>query len=165
MREIAIVGARDKVRRGWAMEGPGTAAPEPPPRLAEELAVLLREIAEPRTVPLARAVLAEVAEREGVPAAVRSALALAVTETCANAVRHAYVGFGAPGDVEVRAGRVGAVMTVEVADDGRGMVPRFDGPGLGLGLALIAYLADVVEIRGRQGTVVRMQFNLDVEEA
>jgi anti-sigma regulatory factor (Ser/Thr protein kinase) len=106
--------------------------------------------------------LVEVAGREGVSPSVRSALALAVTEACANVVRHAYAELDAPGDVEVRVGRVGAVMTVEVADNGRGMVPRFDSPGHGVGLALIAAVADVVEIRGRRGgTVVRMQFDLD----
>ena len=126
--------------------------------------MLVREVAEPRTVTLARTMLAEVAEREGVTPSVRAALALAVTEACANAVRHAYVERDVPGEVEVRVGRVGAVMTVEVADDGRGMVPRFDGPGPGIGLALIASLADVVEIRSRHGVVVRMQFALDGEK-
>jgi len=164
VREVAIAGARDTVRRGWVVETAGTTSPAPPPPLAEELAVLVREVAEPRTVTLARTVLVEVAEREGVPAPVRSALALAVTEACANVVRHAYVDADAPGDVEVRAGMAGAVMTVEVADHGRGMVPRLDGPGLGIGLALIAQMADVVELRGRRGTVVRMTFSLDGED-
>jgi anti-sigma regulatory factor (Ser/Thr protein kinase) len=113
---------------------------------------------------LARAVLTEVAEREGVPEAVRSALALAVTEACANVVLHAYVDADAPGHLEVRACRAGAVLIVEVADDGRGMVPRIDSSGLGLGLPLIAQMADVFEIRThrqRRGLVLRMQFNLD----
>jgi serine/threonine-protein kinase RsbW len=164
VREIAVAGARDTVRRGWVVESAETATPAPPPPLAEELAVLVREVAEPRTVTLARTVLVEVAEREGVPAPVRSAMALAVTEACANAVRHAYVDADTPGDVEVRAGKAGGVMTVEVADHGRGMVPRLEGPGLGLGLALIVQMADVVEIRGRPGMVVRMRFSLDGED-
>ena len=70
----------------------------------------------------------------------------------------------APGYLEVRACRVGAVLTVEVADDGRGMVPRIESPGLGLGLALIAQMADVFEIRTerkRPGLTLRMQFDLD----
>jgi hypothetical protein len=56
-----------------------------------------------------------------------------------------------------------AVLVVDVADEGRGMVPRIDSPGLGLGLALIAQVADVLEIldqRERPGVVVRMHFNL-----
>ena len=168
VHEVAIVGVRDKVRRGWAMEANrDAAAPAAPPvRLAEALAVLVRGVAEPRTVSLARSVLVEVAEREGVPLAVRSAVALAVTEACANVVRHAYVDADAPGNVEVRAGKSGTVLIVEVADDGRGMLPRADYPGLGFGLPLIAEMADIVEIRshrGRRGLVVRMQFNLDEE--
>jgi hypothetical protein len=56
-----------------------------------------------------------------------------------------------------------AVLVIDVADEGRGMVPRVDGQGLGVGLPLIAQVADVLEIldqRERPGVVVRMQFNL-----
>jgi len=90
------------------------------------------------------------------------ALALAVTEACANVVLHAYLDAEAPGVLEVRAWTADAVLFVEVADDGRGMVPRIDSPGLGLGLPLIAQVADVVEIHTRperRGLVLRMQFN------
>ena len=150
VHEVAIVDARNKVRRGWTVDHTNGAATRSgaPARLAEELTVLVREVAEPGTVPLARAVVAKVAEREGVPETVRSALALALTEACTNVVLHAYVDADdAPGYLEVRACRVGAVLTVEVADDGRGMVPRVESPGLGLGLSLIAQMADVFEIR------------------
>lgn len=126
--------------------------------------MLVREVAEPKTVRLACALLTEVAEREGVPEGVRSALALAVTEACANVVLHAYVDADAPGELVVRACKADAALTVEVADAGRGMVPRIDNPGLGLGLPLIAQMADVFEIRSdrrRRGLVLRMQFNLD----
>jgi len=163
VHEVAIVDARDKVRRGWAFDHTNGAATRsgPPGRLTEELTVLVREVAEPSTVPLARAVLAKVAEREGVPETVRSALALALTEACTNVVLHAYD--DTPGYLEVRACRVDAVLTVEVADDGRGMVPRIESAGLGLGLPLIAQMADVFEIRTerkRPGLIVRMQFDL-----
>ena len=105
------------------------------------------------------------AEREGAPETARSALALALTEACTNVVLHAYVDADdAPGYLEIRACRVDAVLTVEVADDGRGMVPRIESPGLGLGLGLIAQMADVFEIRTerkRRGLTLRMQFDLD----
>jgi serine/threonine-protein kinase RsbW len=163
VHEIAIVGARDTVRRGWAMDD--TNSHVPPARLAEaSFTMLVREVAEPSAVPLARAVLTKAAEREGVSEAVRSALALAVTEACANVVLHAYVDAGAPGDLEVRACLADAVLIVEVVDDGRGMVPRVDSPGFGLGLPLIAQLADVLEIRThgqRRGVALRMHFKLD----
>ena len=165
VREVAIMGSQDKVRRGWAVDDMNGDAPPSAPdaRVGKEPTLLVREVAEPGAVPLARAALAEVAEREGVPEAVRSALALAVTEACANVVAHAYLDAEAPGDLEVRAWKADAVLFVEVSDDGRGMVPRTDSPGLGLGLPLIAQMADVVEIRTRperRGLGLRMQFNL-----
>lgn len=89
--------------------------------------------AEPEAVPQARALIAGFAEREGAPEIVRSALTLAVTEACANVVMHAYLDAEVPGDVEVRAERVDEMLLVEVRENGRGMVPRLDSPGLGLG--------------------------------
>jgi serine/threonine-protein kinase RsbW len=164
VREVAVVNARDKVRRGWVIDGTNGSEAAPRVGLAEEYTVLVREVAEPAAVPLARAALRKVAEREGVPEAVGSALALAVTEACANVVLHAYADAGTPGEVEVRACRTGAVLIVEVSDDGRGLAPRINGPGLGLGLPLISQLADVFEMRtsrASRGLVLRMHFNLD----
>ena len=158
--EVEVVNARDrKVRRGWAVEHEG-----PPALLADELTVLVRALAEPEAVPLTRALLTELAEREGVTETVRTALALAVTEACANVVRHAYAEAEALGDLEVRAARVDGHLVVEVADHGRGLAARSDGSGLGMGLSLISQLADAVEIRTerkRPGLVVRMQFDLN----
>ncbi len=166
VHEVAIVNGRgDKVRRGWAVERANSPAPEPAPaQLVAELTVLLHTAAEPNAVPLARSVLTSVAERAGVPATVREAMALAVTEACANVVLHAYP--DAPGDLEVRAGKTGTAVIVEVADDGQGLVARIENPRLGLGLPLIAQLADAFEIRTgrkRPGLVLRMQFDLDGE--
>jgi serine/threonine-protein kinase RsbW/stage II sporulation protein AB (anti-sigma F factor) len=112
-------------------------------------------------VPLARAVLTQFAHRENAPETVRSALALAVTEACSNVVLHAYVDAEAPGYLEVSAARQDGALVVEVRDDGRGMVPRIDSPGLGVGLPLIAQMADTFETRTRaSGLAVRMHFNL-----
>jgi serine/threonine-protein kinase RsbW/stage II sporulation protein AB (anti-sigma F factor) len=54
-----------------------------------------------------------------------------------------------------------------VADRGRGIVPRPDSPGLGLGLPLIATLAESLELgTGRsEETEVRMTFDLGVPSA
>lgn len=166
VHEIAIVNGRARVRRGWTVDaatGAGAAPSQAIAPLTEEATVLVRGLAEPAIVPQARATLATIAGREGAPAAVCSAVALAVSEACTNVVQHGYVDADAPGNLEVRAWRNGAVLTVEVADDGRGIVPRADRPGLGLGMALIVRLADVVEIRSREhrGMVVRMAFSLD----
>ena len=104
-------------------------------------------------------------ERLGAAEDVRTDIALAVGEACANVVIHAYP----PGDVgplvvhavQTRAG--GPKLTVTVIDQGQGMAPRPDSPGLGLGLPLIANLADHLEIRDGPdgvGTEVVMVFSL-----
>jgi serine/threonine-protein kinase RsbW/stage II sporulation protein AB (anti-sigma F factor) len=53
-------------------------------------------------------------------------------------------------------------LRVTVTDEGRGMVPRTDSPGLGLGLGVIARLTDGLEITnpGGRGTEVRVSFAL-----
>jgi anti-sigma regulatory factor (Ser/Thr protein kinase) len=55
------------------------------------------------------------------------------------------------------------VVEARVVDDGSGMMPRNDSPGVGLGLPLIHRLADQVELRtgadGR-GTELCMRFFL-----
>jgi serine/threonine-protein kinase RsbW len=50
-----------------------------------------------------------------------------------------------------------------VTDDGSGMAPRDDSPGIGLGLPLIRHLADQFEHRrppGNVGTELWMHFRL-----
>ncbi|CAN5131168.1 hypothetical protein BH20ACT16_BH20ACT16_07000 [soil metagenome] len=87
---------------------------------------------------------------------------LAVTEACTNVVIHAYEE-GEEGDLEVDATIEEDRLTVVIRDSGRGIVPRPDSPGLGLGLPLIATLAESLELgkdRDDQ-TEVRMTFRLD----
>jgi serine/threonine-protein kinase RsbW len=86
---------------------------------------------------------------------------LAVTEACTNVVVHAYP--DGPGPMAVSAGVNGDALTVVVADEGRGILPRPDSPGLGLGLPLIATLATSLELgtNDRDETEVRMTFALD----
>src|SRR4051812_21865637 len=89
-----------------------------------------------------------------------AAIEIAVSEAVTNAVMHAYV--GAPGgEVAVKAEMPeGDGLFVDVSDDGSGLVPRSDSPGLGLGLALIARLAASFEVHEPPGagTTVRMHF-------
>jgi len=89
---------------------------------------------------------------------------LAVTEACTNVVIHAYERDDV-GDLEVDATIDDQVLTVVIRDNGRGIVPRPDSPGLGLGLPLIATLAATLELGkdGDEHTEVRMTFHLDEE--
>ncbi|WP_187369013.1 ATP-binding protein [Baekduia soli] len=86
---------------------------------------------------------------------------LAVTEACTNVVVHAYP--DGEGSMAVSAGLRDGALTVIVADEGRGILPRPDSPGLGLGLPLIATLASSLELgtNDREETEVRMTFELD----
>ena len=53
---------------------------------------------------------------------------------------------------------------VTVSDDGCGMVPRLDSPGLGVGLPFIAHTADTLDIDHNDsgGTELRMTFRIAV---
>jgi anti-sigma regulatory factor (Ser/Thr protein kinase) len=87
---------------------------------------------------------------------------LAVTEACTNVVIHAYEDHE-HGDLEVDASIDDGRLTVVIRDNGRGIVPRPDSPGLGLGLPLIATLAESLELGKDPAdhTEVRMTFRLD----
>src|ERR1700691_680695 len=74
-----------------------------------------------------------------------SDIRLAVTEPCTNVVVHAYPeGHEAP--MEVLATLLGEELMVVVRDEGAGLGPRPDSPGLGLGLPLIASLTESVQL-------------------
>jgi serine/threonine-protein kinase RsbW len=89
-----------------------------------------------------------------------SDIKLAVTEACTNVVVHAYP--DAEGPMGLRASIDDRHLYLVVTDRGRGIVPRPDSPGLGLGLPLIATLAESLELGTGNGeeTEVRMTFDL-----
>lgn len=97
-----------------------------------------------------------------------SDIRLAVTEACSNVVVHAYSEHGAEasskrsgwGMMEVSATMVGDDLAITVRDWGAGIKPRPDSPGLGLGLSLMAALADTVQLGHdtTEHTEVRMSF-------
>jgi serine/threonine-protein kinase RsbW len=95
-----------------------------------------------------------------------SDIRLAVTEACTNVVVHAYPDERC-GPLEVLATLHGEALTVLVRDEGPGIVPRPDSPGLGLGLPLIASLTEAMRLghdeRGR--TEVSMTFSLTPSSA
>jgi anti-sigma regulatory factor (Ser/Thr protein kinase) len=86
---------------------------------------------------------------------------LAVSEVVTNCVVHAYRG-RPDGEVALEGSHNGDTLMVSVADDGTGMAPRHDSPGLGLGLPLVGRVASKVDISARAGggTLVSMSFDL-----
>ena len=116
--------------------------------------------AEPDSVPEARHALSDFAVAAGADRAKIDAVRLAVSEALTNSVLHAYA--EEPGNVYVTAALVAAELWVLIADDGRGMEPQTDRPGLGLGLGLISQVTDelVIVPRACGGTEVRMRFDL-----
>jgi PAS domain S-box-containing protein len=86
-------------------------------------------------------------------------LALAVTEAVTNSVVHAFID-REPGIVRTRIQAAPNELVVVVTDNGRGMQPRADSPGLGLGLPTIASLTTAMDMHAPPGggTVVTMTF-------
>jgi len=90
-------------------------------------------------------------------------IGLAVSEAATNAVLHAYLEEGRPGPLLLSARLMDDIVHVVIRDHGRGMTPRPDSPGLGLGLPLMTRLADAVQISTHPdgGTEVRMTFTVE----
>jgi serine/threonine-protein kinase RsbW/stage II sporulation protein AB (anti-sigma F factor) len=116
----------------------------------------------PASVAEARGAVAEFARAAGMDAATLAALRVAVSEAVTNAVLHAYLDAPEAGPVHVTAERAGDEMWVAISDEGRGMIPRPDSPGIGLGLPLIARMTQGFELHERDGggTVLRMRFGI-----
>ena len=81
-----------------------------------------------------------------------------MTEAVSNSVLHAFRGRNG-GTIAVK-GRVDrGVLKVIVADDGIGMVPNLESPGLGVGASLISQLASEAKFKSTpNGTEVTMEF-------
>jgi serine/threonine-protein kinase RsbW len=101
--------------------------------------------ARPEYVAVIRHVLGAFAEALRLPDGQVEDMRLAVTEACTNVVRHAYDG-NEPGPIDIVIRPDTDRMELIVSDEGRGIGPSPDPAGPGLGLPLIAALADSVEI-------------------
>jgi anti-sigma regulatory factor (Ser/Thr protein kinase) len=125
----------------------------------QETDVKLTLPARPENVAVIRHVLSAFAEALQLPDALVEDLRLAVTEACTNVVRHAYPD-GSPGPVEVALRPEADVVRVVVADRGRGVGTSSDTSGPGLGLPLIAAVADDVALQSQPngGSRVAMTF-------
>jgi serine/threonine-protein kinase RsbW/stage II sporulation protein AB (anti-sigma F factor) len=116
----------------------------------------------PASVPVLRAAVAEFVVAAGVDGDDVDAVKLAVSEAVTNAVMHAYVDAEEPGEVRVVTCLREGEIHVVVSDDGIGMMPRLDSPGLGVGLPFIADTADTLDIASGDGggTELRMSFRV-----
>jgi serine/threonine-protein kinase RsbW len=120
----------------------------------------------PATAPsvgIIRRAVAEFARAHGASVRALESVSLAVSEALTNVVLHAYRDAPAPGPVLVVVAVRDRRLPVTVADEGCGMTPRSDRPGLGLGMGLMAQVTDTLEVtahRARPGLVLRMGFAL-----
>jgi anti-sigma regulatory factor (Ser/Thr protein kinase) len=147
-------------------------------------------------IAIVRHALGGLGEVYGISGEKLSDIRLAVTEACSNVVVHAYTDHEHPlssgprghaptiagaqshhaaqarperpgwGMMEVSATMVGDELAVVVRDWGEGIKPRPDSPGLGLGLSLMAALADTVQLGHdtTEHTEVRMTFALSEQD-
>lgn len=116
----------------------------------------------PSTVTAMRAAVAEFVMAAGIGEPLLSSIKLAVSEAVTNVVMHAYADADQAGEVRIVASDDGDRLHVSVSDDGCGMVPRLDSPGLGVGLPFIAHSSDTLDIahNPRGGTDLRMSFQI-----
>jgi serine/threonine-protein kinase RsbW len=144
-----------------ASDGPlGAARPDMPALPDLELKLPARA----ENVAVVRHTFGGLAEALAVDEQTLADIKLAVTEACTNVVIHAYEP-DEEGPLEVDATIRERRLRVVIRDRGRGIVPRPDSPGLGLGLPLIATLAESLELGKdeQDNTEVRMTFALDDE--
>ena len=121
----------------------------------------------PESVAAVRAALLQFARDCRVPQRTVDAVALAASEAATNVVVHAYRERPDPGAIEVHAALASGELWVIVSDAGSGLRPRPDSPGLGLGLAIIAQVADGVDLvkPASGGLELRMRFVVDAPAA
>jgi serine/threonine-protein kinase RsbW len=112
------------------------------------------------SVPRAREALSTFARAAGASDDQLDSIRLAVSEAATNVVVHAYDDNS--GRIQLDAGLAAGELWVLIADDGLGMRPQIQSPGLGFGLSLISQVCDEFEIAKRSsgGLEVRMRFAL-----
>ena len=115
----------------------------------------------PDTARRLRAHVTAFAAAAGAQPELQDAVALAISETVTNAIVHAYADAPEIGMVRVRCRVAEGQLVIEVADDGVGMAPRDDSPGIGHGLAIVGAVADALDVApgpDGHGTAVTMTF-------
>lgn len=116
----------------------------------------------PASLSALRDAMRECVSAAGGSPALGASVVQAVHEAAANCVMHGYAGGDADRMIAVTARNGDGWLRLTVADGGGGFRPRRTSPGYGLGLAIIAQLADELEVRDAAGggLVVSMAFRL-----
>jgi serine/threonine-protein kinase RsbW len=114
----------------------------------------------PESVAAVRAAVVRFARSRRLAPETVDAVKLAVSEAATNVIVHAYPTERRGGRLDVTAALAGDELWVIVADSGSGLQPSRESPGLGLGLAIIARVADGVDLVSSAGggLEVRMRF-------
>jgi serine/threonine-protein kinase RsbW len=114
----------------------------------------------PCSVPEARNEICQLAERAGASTEAVDSIRLGASEALTNVVLHAYR--DDPGLISVTAAVVEEEMWLLISDDGCGLHAEANRPGLGLGFALIADVADHFTIGAPAlgGVELQMRFDL-----
>lgn len=123
---------------------------------------IVRGLAVADEVPRLRHQVAEYVQRTGAPDDVLERVRLAVSEALTNIVVHAYLGRDR-GSMTAEAWCEAEHLVLRVSDEGDGLIPRSDSPGLGMGIPIMARMADDFRIANREtspGTVVSLRFSL-----
>ena len=123
---------------------------------ARECDIRLTLPARAENIALVRHVIGALAESLALPPKTIEDIRLAVTEACTNVVRHAYRDRPDEGPLEIVIEPESDCLTVVVADRGRGILPNPSSEGPGLGLPLIAALADELEIERSRSSGSRL---------
>ena len=111
----------------------------------------------PQAVRMLRREMSGIAADYGMDADGIANVRLAVTEAATNAVMHAYA--DAPGDLTVTAVMQDRELKIVIGDTGPGLVERPNSPGLGVGLSVIATVAERLRIISDPGgTEIHMAF-------
>jgi serine/threonine-protein kinase RsbW len=134
------------------------------PRKADRVTRARWSLEATRTAPgRGRRAIREFAASAGATPRALGSIALCVSEAITNVVVHAYRHADRPGRAELEAEVEGTSLLVRVRDHGRGLEPRLDSAGLGLGLPLISQMSASSEIVSPQhgGTEIIMRFDLN----
>jgi len=114
--------------------------------------------ATPESVAVVRNQMAALARDCGLGEEAVGDVKLAVSEAATNALLHGTR--DESGTIRVEAQIGGGELVIAVRDDGPGMQPRSDSPGMGLGLPVIATVANRLEILDdAPGTRLQMTFD------